>query len=225
MRHTRLSAFGAAMGLLLATGSVNAAVVQWDFFGKGGWDAPPGPNSCVATPRSTNNCNLGTTASYTESGYTISFAGFTDGGASPDVATAIVENNRGSSDMGLGVLGGNDEVDLNQYIQIDLGAAYASLTNWMVMFDSIDGTEQSWLGTQQHIGNLLVTTTGQTWLAFTPMSQVIYFSTGGPGSSEDTLLKALKAETRAVPEPASIALLGFGLAGFGFRRRRAARLR
>ncbi len=220
MTFVRIMVAGLAAGLLAAAGSANAAVVTWDLFGKGTWDAPPA--SCIATAKSADNCNLGPTASYTVGTRKIDFAGFTYSAG----ATDIVENNRGSKDKGLGVLGNNDEVDLDQYIQIDIGAAnFANLTNWMVKFDSIDGTEVSQLGTSVHGGELVTTMTPRVWLAFTPTSQKFYFNTAGIGPEEDTLLRGLQAETIAVPEPATIALLGLALAGLGFGRRRSVPLR
>ena len=216
MTLTRLMTTGMAAVLLLAAGGASAAVVQWDLYGNN-WD--PLPAACSGTTKSANNCDLGTSASYTQSIYTIGFTG-----ASGGQPAAIVENNRGNHDEGLGILGDNDEVNLNEYIRVDLGAAFNSLTNWMVMFDSTSDDEVSQLGTtigDDDLATAMEPNVFNQWHSFTPTSAIMYFTTAGPSGS-DTLLKALKAETRAVPEPGTIALLGLALAGFGVSRRRAA---
>jgi len=207
------------IGLMVFGHSANATIVFWDLFDTFG---------------STGNTNLGTTATYTsvDGFYNLDFAGFTDADPieDPAIASILVENNRGDNEEGLGVLSGNGEVDLNEYIRIDLGVNWEHFFNWAVNFDSLDSNETAMLGTLAHSDDILAAVDkdtgniGNGFLSFTPTAQIIYFSVGfvaGEGITanfEDVLLHTLMAE---VPEPGTLIMMAMGLVLLGFSRRKS----
>jgi len=217
----KMAGFSALMlGLMMFGHSANATLVQWDLF------------DTFGTQADGFNTSLGTTTTYTSNfgGYDLGFAGFTDADpiTDPAIATDLLENNRGDNEEGLGVASNNGEVDLNQYIVIDLGIDWDIFTNWAIDFDSLDSLETAMLGTSAHKSDILLDGAflpidkddGQGWLTFIPTAQFIYFSVGSTGtpSTEDVLLHALRAE---VPEPGTLIMMAMGLVLLGFSRRKS----
>ncbi len=206
-RLKKITGFSAlTLGLLMFASSANAIVLyQWDLFGNYG----PG------------NTNLGTTTTYSSNAYVLGFAGF-DNVPTANTPADLLENNRGANEQGLGVIDNNGEVDLDQYIRIDLGTGWVNLDFWEVNFDSLDTNETASLGTTSSGSDILGPVdrfNGQGWLSFVPTAQIIYFNVGSTlsgSTTDDVLLQAIKART---PEPGTLIMMALALGLMGFSRR------
>jgi PEP-CTERM motif-containing protein len=217
----KITGFAALMlGLLMFGNSANAVPMnyQWDLYGNYG----PG------------NTVLGTSATYSDNGYDLTFSGKSGG-----VDTALVENNRGTNEEGLGVDGSgpicaadgncdsvdadNGELNLGQNIKIDLGANWFTLDDWAVVFNSVDSEEMAII----FQGGVLaseVAPGSQDWISFIPTAQYVFVlvastCTVNCDSTDDILLRSVKART---PEPGTLIMMAIGLGLLGFSRRKSA---
>lgn len=135
---------------------------QWCFYGT---DASPSTSPATLNCANTNAGNLDTNLSTKAYKDTAGFYTLTvTGGYDPNPSTAngltdkvvapstrsILENNRGTGELGLGLQGGyGPELDNrsgSEFILIDLGANYLNWTNWKIEFSSVDQSGNTGLG-------------------------------------------------------------------------------
>lgn len=227
----------AAIGMMVAAaGSAQAAVIQWNFHGNGdGTDSNAGNITVSPTMlygAQNGGCAGPTSGPVNCAGAMMEAVGLTN---TLDGLTDIIENNRGGVEDGLGVSGGipnTSEIGLTQWIRLDLGGL--GLVDWEILFNSVDGTGNdeefvqvfnndmtTALGTKILELGASVAGINTNYQSIDPIhGQYLYIGTTG-GSSADVLLKSIRGTTTSVPEPVSLALLGFGLLGMGFAKRRS----
>ena len=206
--------------LFLSVQSAFAVPVEWQFYGNG-----------------SGNIDVGNSETYQDTTNTYSLTAYGYDGVNP---AAILENNRGNNEQGLGISGNNfPEINKNEVLKIDLGSNYLSMTSWMINLNSVDGAENALLfvSSEGTIGDnsftlltpvLNIASGGSnSWLSFNADAQYLFImedwastavGDGRPG--DDVLVKGLQADIAPVPEPATFLLLGSGLLGLGWYGRK-----
>lgn len=189
------------------------------------WNAPANTNANLGT--GSTSFALGTSTVTAQAG-TVSGTTVTLGNRN------LLLNNRGADEQGLGACnvacsGDGGEIDTNEIVQVSLIAAEAAgYSSFSIQANSATGGELLRVygtDTSNTLGTLIASLTsadGDVVEAAAQNYKYLNFIITD-GSGDNVLVHLIDAQLAAVPEPATLALLGAGLLGFGFLGRRKAK--
>jgi hypothetical protein len=150
----------------------------------------------------------------------------------------LVGNNRGSDGMGVGVCFGNGcnhghiddnpEIDASgrEAIRLDITSLISSFNSFTIDADSATGGELLGIFASDAAGTTLAARLGDTTssggnVSINPTGNFLFFVADNTTTSgADVLLHSLTVTPNAIPEPASLTLLGAGILAVGLICRR-----
>lgn len=161
----------------------------------------------------------------------VTAAGFDGKGTGKPTAVELWGKTAGSGEQGLGLVNdpsGDHEITYGSFIQLDVQGLFGKVSTMSAKFafDSTTGTEKYAVygsNTAGVLGTLLTSGDDQSMHSLPDFTIYRYYDFGSYTKKGNVLLSEISAY-QTVPEPASMALVGAGLLGLGYFRRRAGRV-
>jgi len=170
---------------------------------------------------------LGISQAYTSNGVTVTAYGFN----SSNVGVQLFGKNAGTDEVGVGINGtgsGDNEIQTNDYVQLDLTQLLAQNPTTLTMAIGSVQNGESWKlfdsATLGSLGTLFQSGTTDYPNTFTFNVSLLAGNKylGVQAGGGDVLISSLQTNNIAVPEPATMVILGSSLAMSAFCKRRKA---